>query len=133
VKIRLPIAAALAALALQGCAWTRPLYRAGAYDELLHARLKSPEEKGAFTGKLKAILAEAERAGALVPPGLHAEYGYALYQEGQYDAAVAAFERELARFPESRPLLETLIRDARRKASPSPPQGRPGDDAGVDL
>ncbi|HEY6911205.1 MAG TPA: DUF4810 domain-containing protein [Myxococcales bacterium] len=114
----LAVAALLAAL---GCA-QNSMYRWGGYDDALYDHYKNPQKRDQFVAKLAGIIQEAEATGGMVPPGCYAEYGWALYEEGRTDEAVANFEKESKRWPESRPLMEKLIRNAARArgATPAP-------------
>ncbi len=69
---------------------------------------------------LKTVVLQAEQAGKRVPPGVYAEYGYALYEEGQYGPAIEYFKKEHEQWPESRVLMEKMIRNAQRQASVKP-------------
>jgi hypothetical protein len=115
------------AAALQGCA-ASTYYAWGGYDEALYAHYKNPQEREAFVANLKKVLLAAEQEGRRVPPGINAEYGYALYEEGQYVEAVVYFQKERDQWPESRVLMEKMIRNAQRQkpASPTPAQGPAG-------
>jgi len=115
------------AAALQGCA-TPTYYAWGAYDDALYAHYKNPQEREAFVENLKKVLLEAEKEGRRVPPGINAEYGYALYEEGRYVEAVVYFQKERDQWPESLVLMEKMIRNAQRQkpASPTPAQGPAG-------
>ena len=66
---------------------------------------------------LKTIILAAQQEGKTVPPGIYAEYGYALYEEGNAAEAIRYFERERDTWPESRVFMEKLIAIARRAAS----------------
>ena len=52
-----------------------------------------------------------------MPPGLYAELGYALLEEGQTKEAVGYFEKEKTKWPESGFLMDKMIRNAERKGS----------------
>lgn len=111
------LAAAVFALSVlaQGCASPRK-YAWGNYDTTLYAHYKSPQNLEAHLERLEEIVrsAEAESPGR-VPPGLYAEYGYALYEAGRTDEAIYWFEKEKAQWPESNVLMEKMIRNARRR------------------
>jgi hypothetical protein len=112
-----PILLAVAALAAaSGCAQKSALYHWGPYDDTLYAHYKHPDDREAFVAGLKTMILEAEQRGEKVPPGGYAEYGYALYEEGQYPLAVTNFKKERELWPESRVLMEKMIRNAERKA-----------------
>lgn len=100
-------------LFLQGCAANRK-YAWGNYDSTLYRHYKNPQEKAKNLDKLKEILEVAEREDR-VPPGLYAEYGYALYETGNISEAIINFEKEKAKWPESNILMEKMIRNAKRQ------------------
>jgi len=113
-------ALAVAALAASGCAGKVTTYRWGNYDEILYSHYKHPQERQAYVAGLKTIILAAQQEGKTVPPGIYAEYGYALYEEGNAPEAIKYFERERDTWPESRVFMEKLIAIARRLPPPPP-------------
>ncbi len=113
-------ALAVAGLAASGCAGKVSTYRWGNYDEALYAHYKSPQNRQAYVASLKTIILAAQREGKTVPPGIYAEYGYALYEEGNAPEAIRYFERERDTWPESRVFMEKMIGNARRLPPPPP-------------
>jgi hypothetical protein len=112
---------ALGALAASlGCNTSKTMYRWGGYDQALYDHYKNPQQRDEFVAKLGGIISEAEKTGGVVPPGCYAEYGWALYEEGRTAEAVVYFEKESKLWPESRPLMEKLIRNASRAKPPAP-------------
>lgn len=127
---RLTAAAVIAGLSPLGCA-QHTLYRWGGYDEALYDHYKNPQRRDEFVARLSGIIQEAEATGGMVPPGCYAEYGWALYEEGRAAEAVVYFEKESKRWPESRPLMEKLIRNvARAKGAAPVPAAVPASTAG---
>ncbi len=118
--------AALAALAA-GCA-PQSRYYWGDYDAALYRYYEHPADRDAWVESLRTIILEAEQRGDKVPPGVCAEYGYALFEEGQAEAAVPWFQREKDTWPEANVLMEKMIRNAKRRAAqpPAPGQGPAG-------
>lgn len=90
------------------CAQQQSLYAWNDYDDVLYRHYQAPADKGAYRASLGRIVSNAEAEGR-VPPGLYAEYGYALLAAGDDQAAVAYFEKEQARWPESRAFMQRLI------------------------
>ena len=111
----------LGLLVLQGCAASTH-YAWGKYDESLYSHYKAPQEREAFVANLKEVVLQSEQEGKLVPPGIYAEYGYALLEEGQNQAAVSYFKKEQAKWPESNVLMEKMIRVADRRSAQIKPQ-----------
>ena len=107
------IALVLLASAGPGCA-PRTRYAWGKYDSTLYTHYKNPQDQEAYLERLGEIVREAE-AQDRVPPGLYAEYGYALYQKGSTGEALAYFEKERAKWPESNVLMEKMIRNAKQE------------------
>lgn len=96
------------------------MYEWAGYQNVLVNHYKGKTTKEEFARSLGNAVAKAEGEGT-VPPGLHAEYGYALLDVGQEAEAVVQFEQEAALWPEARPFLTGLI--SRIDAQPAPTQG----------
>src|SRR3981189_641822 len=95
------------------------MYQGGGYDQALYDHYKNPQKRDEFVAKLSGIIEEAEAKGGRAPPRCYSEYGWALYEEGRGTDAVVYFEKESKQWPESRPLMDKLIRNvARAKAPP---------------
>ncbi len=83
----------------------------GSYEDSLfsrHQQAGAGGEAEAVT-MLVATINDAETANAKVGPGVHADYGYLLYKQGRADEAVAQLQKETALYPESKPLMNTMI------------------------
>ena len=85
------------------------------YDTKMYKHYKNPVQREAFVQGLKEIIEEAEPEGK-VPPGIYAEYGFALYEEGNHQAAIAYFKKEADKWPESRVFMTKLIAIAGNRA-----------------
>ncbi len=119
------LAAAATAAALAACA-PQTRYHWGQYDAALYQHYKNPQDRGAYIEALKTTILEAAQLGDKVPPGICAEYGYALFEEGQAAQAIPWFQREKATWPESTVLMDKMIRNAQRRAAePAPPATGP--------
>jgi hypothetical protein len=107
----------------------KPLYQWGDYQNALLSYTKNPQETSKFADRLKRTIDKAEVKDG-VPPGLYAEYGYALIELNQPSEAIAFFGRERKKWPESAALMNKLI-DRLTKAGPSsvasPVQAIPSD------
>jgi hypothetical protein len=111
--ILLPLCAALAA-----CASPQTLYQWGEYQPALLAYAKNPQGTADFARRLQASIVKAE-AENRVPPGMYAEYGYALLDLNRPADAVAQFTKERSKWPESAALMNRLIERVGR--APTPP------------
>lgn len=100
-------------LSLVGCgAHTR--YDWCNYDTKLYNHYKDPSQTEQFIQELKETLDESESAG-LVPPGIYAEYGFVLYEQGNSLQAIQYFQKEADRWPESRTLMTKMIANAQKR------------------
>jgi hypothetical protein len=97
-------------VALAGCA-PKTRYTWNNYDGSLYQFYKNPAEHEELLARLRTIIDAGEKAGN-VPPGIYAEYGYALYEKGSYADASKNFKLEQDKWPESRFLMEKMIRIA---------------------
>ncbi len=83
-------------------------------------------DRDAYVEALKTTILEADQLGEKVPPGICAEYGYALLEEGQAAQSLPWFQREKETWPESTVLMDKMIRNAQRRATePAPPAKGP--------
>ncbi len=126
MRARLLLALAAAAAA-SGCA-KQSRYHWGTYDTALYQHYKNPQDRDAYIEALKTTILEADQRGEKVPPGVCAEYGYALFEEGQAAQSLPWFQREKETWPESTVLMDKMIRNAQRRATePAPPAKGPAD------
>ena len=99
---------------LIGCrAYSR--YNWNNYDTKMYAHYKNPAEREDFIKALKEILDDAEPAGK-VPPGIYAEYGFVMYEQGNNQQAVLYFQKEADKWPESGAFMTKLIAIANNRA-----------------
>ncbi len=117
------LALAWAAALASACA-PQPRYHWGDYDAAMYRYYSNPADREAWVASLHTIIAEADQRGDKVPPGVCAEYGYALFEEGQAEASLPWFQREKDTWPESAVLMEKMIRNAKRRAAEPPPPGQ---------
>jgi hypothetical protein len=116
--------ALLAALAvLAGCATTHEKYGWGDYDPSLYSYYKSPAKVGELTATLQEVIKAADSHNQPVAPGLRAEYGYLLLQQGKAPEAVSAFQAEEKQWPESKVFMDHMIKVASAEHSGSPAKG----------
>jgi hypothetical protein len=114
-KTVLPWLVLTALLSVPGCAGNR-MYAWGNYDETLYAHYKNPQDHEKHLEKLKVLVTEAETTGGgKVPPGLYAEYAFALYEAGRADDAVIYFGKEKEKWPESAVIMDKMTRNVQRQ------------------
>lgn len=134
IKALLVLGAA-ALLAAPGCGKST-MYGWNGYNNTLYAHYKNPQKQEDFVEALRKIIESDESSGKKVPPGIYAEYGYALFEMGRPDEAATWFGKEKDAWPESKILMEKMIRNARRqspggKTGASPAPASPGAPAGA--
>src|SRR5512139_2430901 len=111
-------AAALAALACAACGGPKTLYHWNGYDETLYRHYRNPQDREAYVASLWTTIQTAQERGLRVPPGVYAEYGYALFEEGRTEESIPWFELEARDWPESRVLMQKMVRNARLRGPP---------------
>jgi hypothetical protein len=116
------LAPLLLAVAATACSGPSSYYAWGSYNETLYAHYHAPQEREAWIAGLRTTILEAEQANAKMPPGIYAEYGYALFEEGDTQSAIVYFKKEHDLWPEARFLMEKMIRNAEQRGrQPRPP------------
>ena len=109
-RLSLVIIAAL----LSGCA-NQSLYQWGGYEGMLYQGYKDATKMEAMRVGLESHIAAVEQSGRKVAPGLHAELGTLYLQSGDGDKALASYRRERDAWPESRGLMEAMIKNIERR------------------
>ena len=114
----------VAASCAAGCA-PRTAYLWGDYDSVLSAHYANPQDSERYLERLGQIVQRAEVEKDKVPPGLYAEYGYALFEAGRLDEAITYYRKEREEWEESRVFMDKMIRNTRRlkENRPGPPPG----------
>lgn len=107
----------LCGLLMTGCA-SRSMYQWGGYDGMLYQSYKSPEKALEFRQGLEAHIAKLEQSKQKIAPGLYAELGTLYLQAGDTTQAVAMYTKEREVWPESRGLMDSLINNVGKRASP---------------
>jgi|SRR3569623_217503 len=102
---------------LTGCATSHQKYEWGNYDRSLYSYYKDPSNPAEHLEELQSIIEEAEKSKGNVAPGIYAEYGYFLMQQGKSTEAVAQFAKEKAKWPESAQFMDTMIKIASKQAN----------------
>jgi hypothetical protein len=114
---------ALGAFSLFGCASNHDKYAWGSYDPALYAYYKSPAKVTELTQTLQDTISESDAKHVLVAPGLRAEYGYLLLQQGNSAQAVVYFQAEEQQWPESKVFMDRMIQVASSGQGAPKPKG----------
>ncbi len=109
LMLLVPAAVLLAA----GCG-PKTLYAWRGYDDTLYAHYKNPQDHARHVERLQKIVTETEAEGVKMPPGVYAEYGYALVEESRFDESVTYFKKERETWPESTVLMDKMVRNVAR-------------------
>ncbi len=111
---RKPLVALILLVALSGCA--KPsMYNWDGYSTSMYSFYRHPDERQKFTDSLNTIIADNEKAGTRVPPGIYAEYGYMMLSADQTIEAVTYFKKEQDAWPEATKFMKTMIALAKTK------------------
>ena len=105
IRISLLVAAILL---VSGCA-PKAMYEWGGYEKGLYKYYKNPDALEKYVEILEELVAKGQRDDR-VPPGLYAEYGYALNLMDHRSEAVSYFELEKKAWPESTHLMDIMIK-----------------------
>jgi hypothetical protein len=100
---------ALSAFLLVGCATNHDKYAWGSYDPALYAYYKSPAKVDQLAATLHDTISDSDAKNVPVAPGLRAEYGYLLLQQGNSAQAVVYFQAEEQHWPESMVFMDRMI------------------------
>jgi hypothetical protein len=109
MRVRRLLLAALLLSLLSACV-APAKYNWGNYDGTLYGYYKDSTRLDAHVAEMESIIRLSEQSNRKVAPGIHAEYGYFLMQNGKAGAAVTQFEKEKTNWPESAQLMTSMIR-----------------------
>ena len=117
---RIGAAATMAAAALlSGCA-APGMYQWGSYDQLLYQSYKNPEKTLELRQALEVHVLKLQAANQKVAPGLFAEIGTLYFQSGDTGKAVVFYTKERNEWPESKGLMDALIKNSDKGRPPTP-------------
>ena len=124
LRLSLLLLSALAIPLATGCGPKRAYYW-GDYDSTLYSYYQNPQETERYVERLGEIIQKAEVEKDKVPPGLYAEYGYALFEAGRLDEAIVYYKKERDQWQESVVFMDKMIRNTQRlkENRPGPPPG----------
>lgn len=89
----------------------------GKYSRTLYQLKKNPGQKTATAHKdeLIAIIKKSREMGLTPPPGVQAELGYILFNEGKKKPASTLIRQEAKSYPESKILMEKIHKMIKEK------------------
>lgn len=106
------VAVILALALMTACTPTRDQFTWGRYEELVYQSYHKPEAAlpAVQIEKLSIDIENAQREHKIIAPGIYAHLGYMHYLNQNPIQAKAAFETEIAMYPESKVFVERLLR-----------------------
>lgn len=110
----------LAVALASGCTTVPEKYSWGKYDTALYASYKDPTKVTELFNTLEAVVKGAGATHAPVAPGIYAEYGYLLLQQGKASEATPAFQQEKQHWPESAVFMDRMIKVATQNPAAMP-------------
>ncbi len=93
---------------LTGCASSNKYYW-GKYESSMYASYKDPSKSAELSASLAEVIQTSENTNKPVAPGIYAEYGYMLHQQGKSSEAIPYFEKEKKYWPESTAFMNSMI------------------------
>lgn len=90
-------------------------YAWNSYDSKLYNHYKDPSQMEEFSQALKETVEEAESSNR-VPPGIYAEYGFLMYEQGNSLQAIQYYQKEADKWPESRAFMTKMINTAQKRS-----------------
>jgi hypothetical protein len=109
------ILAGLICLFFIGCA-PQTLYNWGNYQEQTYSYAKDATDKSleALMKTYQTLINHPTGTRKTVPPGICADYGYLLYQQGKTEEGLALLNKEIALYPESSVFISRIIKNLQK-------------------
>lgn len=108
----------IATSCLAACA-TPSTYQWSSYDTGLYQMYKDPDKAEELRVTLETLIQDQEKNGKKVAPGLYAELGTLYLQKGAPDMAIDMYTKERDAWPESKGLMDALIKNLQRRKQAS--------------
>tara|TARA_R110002050_G_scaffold292293_3_gene447558 strand:+ start:5719 stop:6066 length:348 start_codon:yes stop_codon:yes gene_type:complete len=105
--------AAVAVFTLASCARQKPLYDWHDYDRSSYFYQKDTDKesiKDLLDTYHDMIKEQKEGTRGVIPPGVYADYGFLLLQEGDIKKGSQMLERELKLYPESKIFIDRILK-----------------------
>ncbi|MDA3839455.1 MAG: DUF4810 domain-containing protein [Patescibacteria group bacterium] len=98
-------------LFLASCA-PQKLYTWGNYEKTSYNYLKNTDEKSilALTEDYQKIIEKQKGTRGVVPPGIFADYGFLLLQEGKEEEGKEMLIKEVTLYPESKIFIDRILK-----------------------
>lgn len=110
--MRLVLLAISFAFFFASCTSTSPLYTWSDYEKTSYGYLNNADEKSSeeLIKSYQEIIDMQNGTRGEVPPGIYADYGYLLLQQGQTELGREFLQREISLYPESEVFINRILR-----------------------
>lgn len=97
---------------IASCSSTKPLYSWYNYENATYQYYKkrTDELKPQMMAQYLKLIKKQKGSRKVVPSGLYAEYGYALYMEGKKEEGLDYLRQEIKLYPESETYISRIIK-----------------------
>ena len=94
------------------CTTQKPLYTWGNYEKTSYNYLKNSDEMSiqAITEDYQKIIENQKGTRGVVPPGIYADYGFLLLQEGKEEKGKELLMKEISLYPESKTFIDRILK-----------------------
>lgn len=110
-KVTIAISATFLTMIMASCGSTK-LYSWYDYQEDYYNYVKNSDEKSLnnLIKNYEKIIEKQKDSRKIVPPGIYADYGFALLEARRNEEAKAMFAKEIELYPESEVFISSLIK-----------------------
>jgi hypothetical protein len=97
---------------INSCSSPKGLYTWDKYEQASYNYLKKADEKSSekIMEQYKKVLNKQKGTRKVAPPGMHADYGYFLIQNGNLKEGKANLMKEIALYPESKIFIDRILK-----------------------
>ncbi len=97
---------------LASCSSTKPMYSWYDYEDATYqySKKQTDELKTKMMEQYLKLIQNQKGTRGVVPPGLYAEYGYALYMGGKEEEGLSYLKQEIELYPESETYISRIIK-----------------------
>ncbi len=101
-----------ALILLASCTVQKPLYTWGNYETASYNYLKKSDKRSVrkLMENYQQIIEKQKGARGIAPPGICADYGFILLQEGKKEEGKKMLMKEMALYPESKIFIERILK-----------------------
>jgi len=103
---------AICSFSIISCTSSKPFYYWGTYDVSSYNYLKNSDDKSMqeLIANYMTITGSSNSIRQVAPPGIYADYGFLLLQNGKIEEGNSMLEKEIALYPESKVFIDRIIK-----------------------